>query len=742
MRSFGTSNQFVNLSTPYYDLVAPLKGSSLQSVGFASDGIQYGNKQSFFSAKSSLTGVGYSTESTECSDSTAYYDAFGGGEPPTLTPTDPTPITITASGISVYFSSQGDSGTPTATLSILYGSQRPDTPAVAVNAFGSLYVSQVSGLVPNTTYYFQAVASNPSGTLKSGIVPITTAVVPPSPSPPSSAPTVPTLVSSTGRSLTIQFDVAGISGNPMPLYQGKIGSNVFPATLVSGTLYQVTFSPLTPNTSYNCSSVAYNQSGTLTSASAPFTTQPASPTPPTSAPSVPTLVTATRTSITIEFDVAGVSGFPTPTYFASVGSTDLSATLVSGTLYTATATGLTPGTTYTFTSSAVNASGSKTSAGAPFSTLPSPAPTSLSSLYVIDFLLFDGVQWVIDQQSIPDIGQWFLTGGQAGQIQGNTGQSVIPYLKSLQAKGCKILVSFGGGGLTQPILTPMLSNPADTAASICYALLSKGSGTNPLGFAKAGTPWADFAFDGLDMDIEGPNGYQWPDASAQLNILNAIHTLIPSAILTAAPQAANLIDPYKFGGNGNGTWYPFPRVFPSDTLANYNTASSTSAWMYPPLMASCGLNYLFVQFYNQGTSWYPGTPGTSFVPALAMWGWLCIKSQTTLGTGCKLILGFATSVDGQPVWNQSTDASALNSAITSANALITAEAGYSSVVPSMWIAGWGGWNSPSANGVVAGIYSPAGGIPNLPAGAVMLYTNNAGSPSLNPGWTGPVPLTR
>jgi hypothetical protein len=60
----------------------------------------------------------------------------------------------------------------------------------------------------------------------------------------------------------------------------------------------------------------------------------------------------------------------------------------------------------------------------------------------------------------------------------------------------------------------------------------------------------------------------------------------------------------------------------------------------------------------------------------------------------------------------------------------------------MWIAGWGAWNSPSANSVVSTIYSPSGAIPNLPASAVMLWTNNSVSPSLNPGWTGPIVNTR
>lgn len=732
---YSSSATFVNCTTPYYDLQTTLQ-RNLVSSGFSADATQYGNAGSFYRSKNVLKGAGFSGESLECSKSYSYFDANGGGTPPAFPPTNPEPSTVTATKIIVYFSSQGSSGNPPATYGIYYGKDRPDTFVPAVNAFGSLYVSQIPGLLPATTYYFQAIAQNSQGFLLSGITPITTASVPPSPSPPSSAPTVPTLISATSSSLTIQFDVAGITGNPLS-FQGKFGTTVFPAVQVSGTLYQATASGLPANTPFNCASVAYNESGSLTSSSMSFSTLPASLSPPSSSPSVPTLVSATTTSITIEFDVDGISGNPTPTYYASEGATDLTATLVSGTKYQATATGLNPGTSYPFTSSAVNSQGTKTSVSASFSTNAGPPPpVALQSIFVIDFLLYDGVQWVIDQQNIPDIGQWFLTGGQAGQIQANTGQSVIPYLKSLQAQGCKILLSFGGGGLTPAILATMFGNPQNTAASICYALLTKGSGNNPLGFAKAGTPWADFAFDGIDMDVETDT----PQPSDQYAVLQAIHALVPSAILTSAPQAPQITTPNAFGGNGNGSWYPFPHVYPSDTLALYNTATSTSAFMYPPLLASCGMSYMFVQFYNQGASWYPGTVGTSFDVALAMWGFLCVKSQAVLGTGCKLIVGFATN-DGNPIWNQAEDGPALNSAITSANSLITAVAGFSSVVPSMWLAGWGAWNSPSANSVASVIYSPSG-IPNLPAEAVMLYTNNAGSPSQNPGWTGPIPNTR
>lgn len=631
---------------------------------------------------------------------------------------------------------------------------------------GTFYRATVPLLAPSTTYYFDSVVKFRQVTRTSALSdPITTtAPGPVGPSPPSAPPSIPYQAApATQTAATLYFTTGGITGNPTPSYKLQYSDDIdgpyidvaAVQPLPNLALYVSNVTGLTPDTPYYARSVAFNTEGEQISPVLAFRTASGGGVAPSGPPTVPTFVSATSSTIVVQFDAAGITGTPNPTFSirfdTSAGGAFVSAapaTLVSGTIYRATVSGLTPATTYYFKSFAYNGTppSQASAASAGFATQSGPAPppgTELKTLYVVNFLLFDGIQWVVSQQNTPDIGQWFLTGSNAGTIINNTGQSVIPYLQGLQAKGCKIILSMGGGGLTQANLTPMLSNTANTAASIVYALLSNGTGSNPLSFAKAGTPWANFAFDGLDMDIEGPVGYQWPNGGAQWEILNAIRTALPGTILAAAPQAPNLVAQNAFGGNGAGAWYPFPHVYPSDTLANYNTnppAGGVKTWMYPPDMRTSGLNHIFVQFYNQGSSWYPGTPGTSFGVALAMWGWLCVLAQTARGVGPKIIVGFATN-DGQPIWNQGTDAAALNAAIPQANALITAQPGYSDVVPAHWLAGWGAWNSPTANSVAATIYSPSGACPNLPAEEVMLYQANQ-QPPPNPNWTGPVPNTR
>lgn len=411
---------------------------------------------------------------------------------------------------------------------------------------------------------------------------------------------------------------------------------------------------------------------------------------------------------------------------------------------TVTVNGLTSAVQYTISISLNNITGpAQTSPTLTFTTTQPvpptpPAPGGLKSLYVVNFLLYDGAQWVISQQNTPDIGQWFLTGPVAGQIQNNSGRAVIPYLKSLQAQGVKVILSMGGGGLTPAILAVMFNNSVSTAQSIYSALLNKGVGSNPLNFAYAGSAWEGFAFDGFDMDVEGNT----PLPNDQLVVLQTLRSLSPTIELTAAPQAPNLVPNNPFGGNANGNWYPFtasPPETPTYVLPPINPAADTAAWMNPPLMRQCGLDYIFVQFYNQGPSWYPGTAGTSFGTALAQWGYLCLLSQTTLGTGCKIIMGFTTN-DGQPIWSPSTDGPATNTAITFANSVIRREGGiYANVTPDMWLAGIGFWNSPTANSVTSTIYSPlsSGGIPLLPVDACMLWQANQ-QPPPNPNWTGPI----
>lgn len=582
---------------------------------------------------------------------------------------------------------------------------------------------------------------------------------------PNFAPTAPFSAAPPGNtSITgVYMNVAGVEGVPAPVFYFLFGRTPVPEkeeypTGSFGSLRSVQFTNLDPGTTYYIQSVAENINGTVKSDVTPFTTAttPVSPVAPTGTLGQPTSGQITAHTIVWNFTATGLAGNPTPTLHFAISDDpafdpakvpNSSVTQVSPGVYTATSVGLAANTTYYARLIASNGVQpnlvSAVSAGATTGTTPPPPPPSnpLTSLYIVTFLTYNTnispAAWGIFSGA-PALGNWYLTGPNQGQILANDGSTVtgtIAYLQGLQAQGCKIILSIGGAS-ANPNLGTIFANTANTAASIVYTFLSNGTGTNPLGWTKTGAPWATFTFDGLDVDIEANT----PLPGDQKELLRLCKNAVSSRIYTAAPQAPNITTGNPFGGNANGNWVAFPHVYPSDTLANYTTATSTDAWMYPPLMFSCGLNYIFVQFYNQGPSWYPGTAGTSFSVALAMWGYLCyLSGGTNPGQGAKLIVGFSTN-DGSPIWDQAKDAPATSTAITDANSLIAKQVG-NPVHPSQWLAGIGFWNSPTANPVIANIYSPAGKMPTLPALAGMLYAANQ-SVTPDPGWTAPIPNTR
>jgi hypothetical protein len=583
--------------------------------------------------------------------------------------------------------------------------------------------------------------------------------------PPTSAPTAPFSAAPPGpTSITgVYMNVVGIEGVPAPVYYFLFGKTPTPEkeqipTGSFGSLRSAQFTGLDPGTTYYIQSVAENINGTVKSDVTPFTTAttPPNPVAPTGTLGQPTSGQITAHTIVWNFTATGLAGNPTPTLHYAISddpafdpakAPNSSVTEVSPGVYTATSAGLATNTTYYVRLVASNGVApnlvSVVSAGATTGTTPPIPPPSNppTSLYIVTFLTYNTnvspAAWGIFSGA-PALGNWYLTGPNQGQILANDGSTVtgtIAYLQGLQSAGCKIILSIGGAS-ANPNLGTIFANTANTAASIVYTFLTNGTGTNPLGWTKTGAPWATFTFDGLDVDIEANT----PLPGDQKELIRLCKNFATSSIYTAAPQAPNITSGNAFGGNANGAWVAFPTVNPSDTLANYTTATSTDAWMYPPLMFSCGLNYIFVQFYNQGPSWYPGTPGTSFVPALAMWGYLCyLSGGTNPGQGAKLIMGFSTN-DGTPIWDQAKDATATNTAITSANSLIAKQVG-NPVDVSQWLAGIGYWNSPTANSVIANIYSPTGAMPKLPSLAGMLYSANQ-SVTPDPGWVGPISNTR
>jgi hypothetical protein len=338
--------------------------------------------------------VASNTAGTQTSAVSAAFATQGTGGPPTV----PAFVSATDTSISVTTDVTNVGGSPTPYYPIGWR-VAPPAPGSFVfvsttNVGGNLWGATISSLVSSTSYVFQAAAVNIYGGNYSELSPsYSTLALPPTPVGPNQAPTIPAFVpGSAGVStLSVTFDVAGITGTPPPTYSTlyRIGTNpksFANAVLSTGTTYITTLSSLALSTSYTFQSRAGNATGFSTSIdSAPFSTLAAPLGGLNQAPTIPALVpsSASISSLSVTFDVAGITGAPPINFstFWGIGpnpKTPADAVLSTGTIYQTTLTGLSTYTTYYIESVASNPLGISTSVDSVVSTLaipPSGPPT-------------------------------------------------------------------------------------------------------------------------------------------------------------------------------------------------------------------------------------------------------------------------------------------------------------------------------------------------------------------------------
>ena len=187
------------------------------------------------------------------------------------------------------------------------------------------------------------------------------------PQRPSGPPTIPTqLGGKTDTSIPVQFDTAGISGS-QPISYGIYVSTTNPptgpliaASQLSGTVFYAAPTGLVASTTYYISSVADNGVGDPQVSAPLVISTTATPTNPAPAPGIPYVsptIPPTETTITIEFDAAGVTGTPSVTLASLLanGLVPATAVIVTGTIYRSVYTGLSAGINYVFQSTAVGA---------------------------------------------------------------------------------------------------------------------------------------------------------------------------------------------------------------------------------------------------------------------------------------------------------------------------------------------------------------------------------------------------
>jgi len=826
----------------------------------------------------------------------------GGGGVPSAAPTVPgVSGAPTSSSITVIFDTAGITGTAPLEYSILYGTTTsPTTSQPAILVSGTVYRAVVIGLTESTQYYFKSVVTNSAGSKTSAVsVGISTAAA--GPNAPSAAPTVPVLPPGAPpvTSLTVVFNTTGITGTPTPTYSLLYGRTniITPLAAVSAGdgYYVATITGLFPETTYFFRSVASNSSGTkLSEVSIPFTTSLPPLVPPNAPPSVPVVFGApTTTQIQVQFNTAGVLfGTPTPTFYVLYGTTNpplipLQAVVQAGSIYQATATNLTPGTTYYFASVSTNGVTIVSGINSIDTAGGGPVLASLKTNVVLPFLLqgprfgatpgaWDGLDYYVSSNAtgaVYAVNGTTATGTQlygsmyAGTVgapgnASNDPADPVPWagacvadqpfstnystvsdgylsgLRNTMDTNGRVLACWGGfyadvRGLFGPYTAAGYPGTPPTAQQVVQSFLYNYCGiitgnTNPLNWKRQNsnnTSSYSFYFDGLILDFENVgngnpiNSFPYaPPGSPPVfpasatdpayapyiaeigNIPSQYYAISPTLFLGNAPVSLSIAADVgatniTAANTALNTWFPFATATTPPTGTSganpYNSAASLA--LNHPVQLSY-MDDIFVQFYNEGPDYYPG--GQYFANLLACWGYVALEAQklgrknTTINLGLakgNIIPGgpppFTADTQGPtpplpgqtppytlwypqyctasppnattanpsglfwPNTSPTADPQNIATAITAANTILRTATGNANLAISDWLSGMGFWAAENATLMAKAVYddtnafSPAslGNTDVLPHGQVYCW-GDASYPAPDPKWAANVPI--
>ena len=300
---------------------------------------------------------------------------------PTATTGTASSLTFTGATLGGTVSSNGTSTTVTFNYgtTTAYGSSATATQSpLASTASGSSVSAALTGLTCGTTYHFQIVGVNSSGTTNGSDATFTTtacaaptATTGAASSLTSTGATLAGTVSSNGTSTTVTFNYGTTTG-----YGSTVTAAESPlATSASGSSVSAVLTGLTCGTLYHFRVVAVNGTGTTNGSDATFTTSSTTCSAPTATTGTASSITSTGATLggtvssngkstTVTFNYGTTTG-----YGSSVTAAQSPlATSASGSSVSAAITGLTCGTTYHFRVVGVNGSGTTKGSDATFST--------------------------------------------------------------------------------------------------------------------------------------------------------------------------------------------------------------------------------------------------------------------------------------------------------------------------------------------------------------------------------------
>nr|WP_230209349.1 DUF4082 domain-containing protein [Tetrasphaera sp. HKS02] len=339
-------------------------------------------------------------------------------------PAAPTAVTATAGDASatVSWTAPANGGSPITSYTI--------TPYIGSSAQASTTISgnppatsvAVSGLANGTSYTFTVSATNTAGTgpesvASNQVTPVAVA-----------APAAPTGVSATAGSgsAVVSWTAPSDGGSGITLYTVTpyVGSVAQAPATVNGSppATSVAVTGLTNGTAYTFTVSATNAIGTSPESAASNQVTPAT----VSAPGAPTAVTATagNVSAVVSWTAPADGGSPITGYTITpyIGSSAQASTTISGSppATSAAVTGLTNGTTYTFTVSATNAIGTGPSSAASPPVTPATVPSAPTGVAATAGNASATVSWTAPSSGGSPITSYVVTPYIGGTAQAGT----------------------------------------------------------------------------------------------------------------------------------------------------------------------------------------------------------------------------------------------------------------------------------------------------------------------------------
>jgi hypothetical protein len=324
------------------------------------------------------------TEYNNQSATSTFY-AFGSesnATAPSLTTSAPTSVSTSTLTLNGSITSTG--GVDATQSGFAYGTSATLTSGVSTSTLGAqtgtaTFSSNLTGLTPNTVYYFRAYATNTAGTGYGSILSTTTLAV--------SAPTVTTQAASsvTATTATGNGNIT-VTGNINPTVRGfaygltiAYGATTTESGNFSTGAFTGSISSLTCNTLYHIKAYATNSSGTSFGSDQTFTTSACVQSITTSAvSSVATSTASFNASITATGGAdATQSGFAYGTLatLATVISTSTLGSQTGTATFTSDINGLTSNTTYYVRAYSTNSAGTSFGSIVSFTTDPVSVPT-------------------------------------------------------------------------------------------------------------------------------------------------------------------------------------------------------------------------------------------------------------------------------------------------------------------------------------------------------------------------------